>query len=112
MATAATLRLPEGATIKDLELNLRLFYTECLRIPLLSAAARESCTVVGAGAPMPAESSRLLRIAALVLQRWSVAALEPAARAELQSALHRMQVVQCAGISPELTAQQRRHRVS
>ena len=102
MASAATLRLPEGAIIKDLEASLRRFYTELLRIPLLSAAARESCTVAAAGASLPAESSRPLRIAALVLQRWSVTALEPAARVALQSALQRTQVVHCAAVSPEL----------
>jgi hypothetical protein len=102
MASAATVRVPEGAVIKDLEASLRRFYTGLLRIPLLSDAARESCAVVDAGASLPAESSRALRIAAFVLQRWSVAALEPAARVALHHALQRTRVVQCASVSPEL----------
>ena len=102
LATAATMRLPEGAIIKDVEANLRRFYVDCLHIPLLSAAAHESCNVVGAKPPLPAESNRLIRIAALVLQRWSSVALEDAARAGLCKALQQMQVIQCEAIMPEM----------
>jgi hypothetical protein len=102
LATAATTRLPEGAIIKEVEANLRRFYVDGLRIPLLSTAARETCTVVGAGPPLPAESNRLIRIAALVLQRWSLNALEAAARETLYKALQQMQVIQCETITPEM----------
>jgi uncharacterized membrane protein YgcG len=97
LAASATLRAPAGSVIKDLETNLRRFYCGRLRLPLLSAAARESVVVRGdVGVERHAASQAPLRAAAAVLQRWSAGALPPQEREALCDALTATRVVRLA----------------
>jgi len=100
LASAATLRAPAGAMIKDLEANLRRFYCTQLGLPLLSASAREGCDV-GEATDVIASHPPLCAAAA-ALQRWSAEALDGPAREALRDALRSIHVIRSAELSPHV----------